>query len=304
MRFMGLDLNLLVVFKALMEHRSVTETARRLNLTQPAVSNALQRLRDYFKDDLFVPTGNRMVPTTFAERLSEPVRGILADTGTMLTAARPFDAATSDRRYVIGASDHTTAVVIAPALNDIFQAAPNIRIDTVQLIEDQWSALENGDVDMHILPYEFGSPNQTTIRLYSDKYVVLCDRDNVAVRDNMTLTELRQFTVIGALMAVPRKMRGGFSPQLGARLIDHASLTAKEYSQLPFMLEDSDRIAIVPRRLALRFCERFRLTCFNLPSDSPTLNMVLQINKTRENDAGLSWLIRHFVAACQSSMSQ
>ena len=297
MRYMGLDLNLMVVFKAMMDHRSVTEASRRLHLTQPAVSNALQRLREYFGDDLFVLSGNRMMPTAVAERLAVPIKSILQDTGAMITAVRPFDPATSDRTFVIGGTDHVTDTVIGPALNRIFEAAPGIRIDVVPLVDDQWSALQGGDVDLHILPAEFGAPNQPTFPLYSDRYAVLCDIDNHKVRPGMSPAELREFRIVGALMALQRKMRGGFSPQMEARLIDLASVTAKQFSQLPKLVENSDRIAIVPRMQAEQFCASGRLAFHDLPPGSPMLTMVLQIDKARENDAGLRWIVGELTAS-------
>lgn len=300
MRFMGLDLNLLVIFQAMMDNRSVTYTSRQLNLTQPAVSNALQRLRQYFKDDLFVMSGNRMLPTALAERLAAPTKALLTDAGALLTAARPFEPGTSDRTFVIGTSDHVTDTVIAGALNAVFAEAPTIRLDIVPLVEDQWSVLDTGEVDLHVLPYEFAPPDQPTFELYSDRYVVLCDRENHSVQAGMTPEELRSFRIIGALMGVPRKMRGGFAPQMTARLIDQASLTVKQFSQLPFMLEGSDRIAIVPRSQALMFCKRFKLAFCELGGEVPHLRMVAQVNRARESDAGLAWLIDKFVKAASA----
>ena len=297
MRFMGFDLNLLVVFRALMEHRSVTETARNLHLTQPAVSNALGRLRQYFGDDLFVPAGNRMVPTELAERLSGPVRTLLADAGGLLTAAQPFAPESSDRTFVVSASDHVVDTVFAAAIESILGQAPGIRIDLLPLREDQWGALESGEIDLHVLPREFSAPDHPVFPLFMDDYVVLSDRANADVVDGMPLEELRRFPVTAALMGVPRKMRGGFSPQVSARLIDRASVTVRQFSQLPQLIEGSERIAVVPRHLARNFCRRFDLKVTEIGGDTPALDMVAQVNRGRANDTGLRWLIGLLVQA-------
>ncbi len=297
MRFMGFDLNLLVVFRALMEHRSVTETARNLHLTQPAVSNALGRLRQYFGDDLFVPAGNRMVPTELAERLSGPVRTLLADAGGLLTAAQPFAPESSDRTFVVSASDHVVDTVFAAAIESILGQAPGIRIDLLPLREDQWGALESGEIDLHVLPREFSAPDHPVFPLFMDDYVVLSDRANADVVDGMPLEELRRFPVTAALMGVPRKMRGGFSPQVSARLIDRASVTVRQFSQLPQLIEGSQRIAVVPRHLARNFCRRFDLNVTEIGGDTPALDMVAQVNRGRANDTGLRWLIGLLVQA-------
>lgn len=300
MRFMGFDLNLLVVFRAMMEHRSVTETARNLHLTQPAVSNALGRLRQYFDDDLFVPGGNRMVPTELAERLSGPVRALLADASGLLTSAQPFAPGESDRTFVASASDHVVDTVFAGAIETILGQAPGIRIDLLPLREDQWGALESGEIDLHVLPREFSAPDHPVFPLFVDNYVVLSDRANAGVVDGMTLEDLRHFPVVAALMGAPRKMRGGFSPQVSARLIDRASVTVRQFSQLPQLIEGSQRIAIVPRLLAGNMCKRFDLKVSEISGDTPALDMVAQVNRGRANDTGLKWLIEHLVQASSS----
>ena len=300
MRFMGFDLNLLVVFRAMMEHRSVTETARNLHLTQPAVSNALGRLRQYFDDELFVSAGNRMVPTELAERLSGPVRALLADAGGLLTAAQPFAPESSDRTFVVSASDHVVDTVFAGAIEAILGRAPGIRIDLLPLREDQWGALESGEVDLHILPREFSAPDHPVYPLFMDDYVVLSDSSNAAAVDGMTQEELRGFQVVAALMGVPRKMRGGFSPQVSARLIDRACVTVRQFSQLPQLIEGSERIAVVPRLLAGNICRRFDLKVSEIGSETPRLDMVAQVNRRRANDSGLKWLVGHLVQAASS----
>lgn len=297
MRFMGLDLNLLVVFRALMEHRSVTLSAQHLHLSQPAVSNALNRLRQYFDDDLFVSSGNRMVPTELAERLNPSVRALLADAGSLLTTAKPFDPGQSDRTFVIGVSDHVTETIIPQAIDAIFAQAPGIRLDLQPLREDQWGALETGEVDSHILPREFSAPNHPVFPLFKDEYVILSDRGNTAISDGITADALRESPVIGALLGVPRKMRGGFAPQVSARLIDRASLTVRQFSQLPALIEGSDRIAVVPRHLAMRICARYDLKFSRFGDEMPALDMVAQVMVGRANDSGLKWLIDHLMAA-------
>jgi LysR family nod box-dependent transcriptional activator len=91
MRFHNLDLNLLVVLDSLLQERSVSQTAQELRLTQPAISNALSRLRLHFEDDLLVQVGRKMVPTPFAETLAEPVRQALDDLRRIVVTRSEFD---------------------------------------------------------------------------------------------------------------------------------------------------------------------------------------------------------------------
>ena len=104
-----IDLNLLVVFSFVLEERHVARAAGRLNLTPSAVSHALVRLRQLLNDPLFLRTAKGVVPTARALALGEPVAEILASVGSVVAAAAPFDAATSVRRFAIGAPDAVIA---------------------------------------------------------------------------------------------------------------------------------------------------------------------------------------------------
>jgi LysR family transcriptional regulator, nod-box dependent transcriptional activator len=106
MRFERLDLNLLVVLDELIQEKSVSAVARRLNLSQPAISGSLNRLREYFGDDLLVPSGRTMLLTPKAEELREPVRDALMLIRTRITTPTAFDPATAERRFVLTASDY------------------------------------------------------------------------------------------------------------------------------------------------------------------------------------------------------
>src|SRR4051812_4555036 len=104
MRFERLDLNLLVAFDALIEDRSVSMAAKRLFLSQPALSGALNRLRDFFGDELLVPSGRQMIPTPKAEELRGPVREALMLIRSRITTPSTFDPATADRLFSLAAS--------------------------------------------------------------------------------------------------------------------------------------------------------------------------------------------------------
>eukprot|EP01037_Dinobryon_pediforme_P032534 gene32534-37519_t len=114
MRFKGFDLNLLVAFDALMTTHSVSRAAEHLNLSQPAVSAALSRLRDFFQDDLLVSVGKRMHPTAHADSLWPQIRRCLQESERLLSIQSGFDPATSQRSFRIAASDYITAILISP----------------------------------------------------------------------------------------------------------------------------------------------------------------------------------------------
>src|SRR2546430_2004281 len=158
MNWGAFDLNLLIVFDAVMQHRSVTRAGSRIGLSQPAMSHALNRLRYMLEDDLFVRTPQGMVPTPRAELLAGPLRDALSEIQLALEPAA-FEPASADRRFVLTLNNYA-AVVIAPALVAAVAAtAPAVRLDlrpsgTVDII----GQIDRGDVDLSL--GSIGSPGE------------------------------------------------------------------------------------------------------------------------------------------------
>ena len=124
----SVDLNLLVVFDAVMAERSVTRAAGRLRLTQPAVSHALSRLRGVFKDPLFVRTPAGLEPTPAAARLAGRIGAVLNDIGAILTPDEDFAPATSARRFTIGMSDYAAFVFLPSLARRLQTVAPSMQL--------------------------------------------------------------------------------------------------------------------------------------------------------------------------------
>ena len=144
-----LDLNLLRVFDAVLRSRSVTAAAAQLGLTQPAVSNALARLRGAFGEALFLRTSQGMEPTPFARALSEPVRQALALLDSALAHGPGFDPATSDRSFRFYMSDLGQIEFLPPLVERLRQRAPRVRLEAVGLdVEDIGDALAVGSLDI------------------------------------------------------------------------------------------------------------------------------------------------------------
>ncbi|HXP96146.1 MAG TPA: LysR family transcriptional regulator, partial [Telmatospirillum sp.] len=128
MNLASFDLNLLTVFDAVMQERSVTRAGKRIGLSQPAMSHALNRLRHMLKDDLFIRTPDGMVPTPQAEMLALPVRNALAEMMLVLEPA-VFDPASSDKRFVLGVNNYAAVVLAPPLVAMVSAAAPNVFLD-------------------------------------------------------------------------------------------------------------------------------------------------------------------------------
>ena len=112
MRFEGLDLNLLIALDAILEERSVMAASRRLHLSQPAMSAAVGRLRQYFNDEIFTISQRKLVPTPLAQSLEKPTRDILLRIRANLISPPKFDPASSERRFRLVVSDYASIVLM------------------------------------------------------------------------------------------------------------------------------------------------------------------------------------------------
>jgi len=156
MSFNRLDLNLLRVFDAVWQTRSVTVAASNLHLTQPAVSKQLHRLRELLEDPLFVRTNDGMAPTPRAEALAGLVRQALSEVRNAIELQLGFDPRSSDRTFRIFTSDLGQMVFLPKLLDLVSRQAPAVNIHTVQVPAQRMRgvALESGDVDLAVGYFE------------------------------------------------------------------------------------------------------------------------------------------------------
>jgi DNA-binding transcriptional LysR family regulator len=184
------DLNLLVVFNAIYEEKSLTRAGRRLRLTQPAISHSLNRLRSAFNNQLFVRHGNRMEPTPLAEKLRLSAQEILGLAEKMLTGWESFEPSRSTRTFLIGIQDYPLLAVLPALIEIINKTAPTINIKTSHLRkEDRKIALEEGKLDMVIgIKQEFGS-NISQQYLFSDREVCIMRKDHPDITSTLTMEQ-------------------------------------------------------------------------------------------------------------------
>lgn len=169
-----LDLNLLVVFDAIADERSVTRAAAKLHMTQPAISHPLGRLRIALGDDLFVRTPEGMEPTPFALRLSGSVLTALRGIQAGLLDASIFDPASSERSFSIAVDNRSALVLTAPIIAAVSAEGPSIRLDlrpsgTLNLPEQ----LDRGDLDLALGGLASSSERFRDLKLFDDGFVAL-----------------------------------------------------------------------------------------------------------------------------------
>lgn len=290
MRFKGLDLNLLVLFEALMETRSVTRAAERVGLTQPAASAALRRLRSFFGDEILVLVGKQMHPTPFAEVLLPQVQQSLQGVERAIATPSAFDPATSTRRFRIVCSDYIMVAVLVPLAERLASIAPNIQLEIAQPSEASAPDLDRGKIDLLITPAPYLAPWHPSELLFEEAQVVVgWSRNPVFARG---ITE-RDFLDAGHVtVAFGASRVAAFADSQLERMgkSRRIEIVVGSFASAPWFLQGTSRLAVLHERLTRAIIPRFDLAFAPMPFEFPRMREMLQYHEARANDAGLAWL--------------
>ena len=292
MNVRALDLNLLRVFDAVLRGRSVTAAAGQLELTQPAVSNALARLRGAFGDALFLRTPRGMEPTPFARELAEPVRQALALLESALAHGPGFDPATSSRNFRFYMSDLGQIEFLPPLVERLRRVAPDVRLEAVALeLEDISHTLAAGslDVAMGFLP-GLGPPLRRKA-LFRDPYVCL-------VRAGHPIATLTKKTFLEASHALV-SYRGGH--RVIEEALERAGLARRivlrvpHFTVVPMVLERTDLILTLPARVARVYERSGAFRSLPPPVPIPSAEVAVHWHERFDVDPGNRWLREQLV---------
>ena len=287
MNVRDVDLNLLRVFDAVLREGGVTPAASLLGLTQPAVSNALARLRKLFGDALFVRTPSGMEPTPFARELAEPVRQALALLEAALAHGPGFDPASAARAFRFYMSDVGQIEFLPPLVERVQREAPGVRLEAVALdVDDIGAALAAGGLDLAIGFLPGLGPPVRRRSLFRDPYVCLMRADH-PIR---SLTKKRFLDASHALVTY----RGGH--RVIEEALERAGLARKialrvpHFTVVPMVLESTDLILTLPRRVARVFERRGAFKSLPPPLAIPPAEVAVHWHERFEGDPGNRWL--------------
>jgi DNA-binding transcriptional LysR family regulator len=271
MELSDVDLNQLVLFQQLMVERSVSKVAERLDLTQPAVSNTLAKLRRQFGDDLFVRTPTGMMPTPFAEQLAEPIGYALGMIHSGLNQHSRFDPASVKRSFTIGMTDIGEIVFLPALVERLRQEAPGVALSTVRTTATNLrDDMEAGKVDLAIGPLPQLKAGFFQRRLFQQRYVCLFRKGHVLDRKRVSLAD---FKAAEHLIIVSAGTGHGKVDDLIRRAgVDRTvRLTIPHYVSVGHLLQRSDMLATVTERLAESLVEPFTLTFRPHPVELPEI---------------------------------
>ena len=301
MRFKQLDLNLLVVFAALMDTRSVTRTAERLGLTQPAASAALRRLRAYFGDEMLVQVGKRMHPTPFAEALYPQIQRSLHSVEQAIATPAGFEPATATRRFRINASDYVMVAVLVSLAKRVAATAPQIQLEVHLPTERNADNLEAGKIDLLITPEQLLAPWQPSEFLYEEEQVVVGWAGNPVFAKGLTDDDFFGAGHVGVALGAQRAATFADTQLNRMGRQRRIEIEVASFASVPWFLQGTGRLAVLHKRLVRAMVPQFDLAFAPMPFPFPRLREMAQFHEARSDDAGLIWLREQLRMAANES---
>ncbi|SDC00797.1 LysR family transcriptional regulator [Acinetobacter boissieri] len=284
----NIDLNLLKTLDALLDERSVTAAAKRLSLTQPAVSSMLTRLRECFNDPLFIRNQRGITPTIRAQSLALPIKKILCDVSVLMQPSgfKPHEAEMEVR---IVATDYTLKTILVPYIALLRQKAPKIKIAIFSAKSDQiYTLLEEGNIDFAVISEAEAHINLHMHDLFEDRYICAVHKNHImATRTEITLDEFcaMEHTLVshdgGSFL--------GITDQSLAKIYlkRNVMLSIQGFLSLSDILASTDLMAVAPSRLIKDMPD---LVSIEPPLDISGFNKVIAWHERTHRDLAHIWL--------------
>lgn len=285
------DTYLLRVFSTLMNERSVSRAATRLNQSQPAISTALKRLREIFDDPLLLKDRQRMVPTERALQLEASVRTVLGDIDALMSPGEVFDPASTRQVFRIGTPDYLAPPLMAAVVHYMRTTAPHARMLLQPLGQDYDfdAALAEGALDIVIGNWPQPPEHLRTTLLLEDEIVCLVDRAHPGAGGLRVADYLQGSHVVPLLYS--GLQRGVVETYLASqRLTRTPTVTVPYFSMAPHLLPGTDLIFTTSRHFAQHFAAMLPLAVVPSPIDFPPMRFYQLWHGRNQHAAGHIWL--------------
>jgi DNA-binding transcriptional LysR family regulator len=290
MELKDIDLNLLVVFNQLLIERNVSKVADKLGLGQPAVSNALARLRKLLGDELFIRTSSGMQPTPYADQLAESIGYALGMIHGAINVKNTFEPATSKQRFSIGMTDIGEVHFLPRLMEKISQVAPSVSISTVRNTTiNLKDAMEAGQVDLAIglLPQLKAGFFQQ--RLFTQQYVCLFRQGHPLDKKKVMPSDFYEADHVAIVSAgTGHGMVDDILDKNGAQR--KVKLTVPHFVAVGHILQSTNLVATVPERLAQHVAKPFGLSYVPHPIKLPEIAINLFWHAKFHKDPANQWL--------------
>lgn len=283
------DLALLISLDALLAERSVTRASERLGVSQPALSAQLARLRELLGDPLLVPSGRKLVLTTRAEDLREPLHRIIDELQTLVRERKEFIPGSTERTFRIAATDYVHRVFTLELASSIAATAPGVRIAMLAFDARRgWDALEDNEVDLIVTSDRLTPTKSVARKLFDERFVMVQRKGHPR---GIGPIDLDRFCSLSHVLVSPQG--GGFFgatdetlDTMGKRR--HVAVSIPSFLLAPALITRSDLIAVIPERLADAFDDI--LDKFEPPIPIPGFPIIASWHPRCHNDPGHQWI--------------
>jgi DNA-binding transcriptional LysR family regulator len=284
------DLNLLVVLHTLIAERSVSNTAKKLHLSQPATSASLKRLRLALGDQILVREGLHMVLTPRAEALFAPLEAILGEIERTLISPEPFNPAFVDRTLRIATNDYGAFILIPPLMQRLQIVAPQINVEVWELGRDALAALKEGQIDLTIADAWSLKACQCREVLFTESFTCLVRRDHPRIQCELTQ---EQYLAENHILVSPR---GRVLGNVDAALADlglpdrRVRLTLPHVLAVPAAVAATDGIVTIATLIAQRLAIDYDLQVLSPPIELNCFDVAMAWRSVVTNDPAIQWL--------------
>lgn len=305
MHLNGLDLNLLIALDALLSERNVTRASERMNISQPGMSAALQKLRWHFQDELLERIGRRLELTPRAKTLMQPVKDILFNIGSLMLDIDNFDPTTAQRVFRVSTSTMCIDVVGIELVRRLPHIAPGVSIHFDDLLADAVAKLVDGKIDLAItisqrllVEPENLSERLSSLALFDDEMVLVVAAGNRLIGDTISLEDICAMPYFETRM-------GGHTVNIGEQAWANHPIQPRVCAWFPnFQLTleavaSGDAIAMLPAELVSAHKGRYDVRTFSPPFEVPAVSEHIYWHPRNDNDAGHRWLRTMFAQAAR-----
>ncbi len=292
----GVDLNLIRVFVKLYEARSVTLASQQLFVTQPSVSYSLAKLRDIFKDQLFVRSRDGMEPTSLALQLYPVLQQSLGQIDDVVDGGKSFDPVSSARRFVIAMTDLGELSLLPSIFGYLQREAPNLVLEVKPLeIDKAEDWLLTGAVDAVICSTRLSPSGMERRVILEERYVCVINKRFAPTNGPLTLDHFKAQRHALISRALGHNMADEVLNDIGLKR--RVGLVLAHFSILPSILSATDLMVILPCKIAQSFAAMAPLQIYDLPFPVPPVQVALYSKATDFRPPALRWFLAAVAAA-------
>lgn len=286
----SVDLNLLPVFEAVMETRQYSKAAEQLAMSQPAMSAAVQRLRDALNDPLFVRTHKGVIPTPKAELLYQDIQGALSQLRQGFSTQKGFDPSAQLHSFRILSSDYFEFVLLPQLIEKVEENKLQIRFNLKQIPEDSSKQLIHAQADVMLDAFPIEDDRIHCEIVTEEALVVVARKQHSWIKKSLSIEDFFRATHAvlphrGRLLPLDKIIN---TPLMQERKI---GVQVTQYISLLAAAANSDYIATVPKHLAIRYAGSLGLAVYDFPIDIPPIPIYMMWSKAFDHDPANKWLL-------------